>query len=114
MWGYNPDGLGRILRRFSKKYGKPIFITENGICTADPERRISAIKDYLTTIHRAIGEGVDMLGYIHWSTFDNFEWHLGPTYRFGLVAVDFKTMERTMTPAGEFYSKICRENSVEF
>jgi beta-glucosidase len=56
---------------------------------------------------------VDLQGYIHWSTWDNFEWHLGPTYRFGLVRVDFRTMERSMTEAGLFYEKIAGQNAVD-
>ena len=60
--------------------------------------------------HAAIEKGIDLKGYIHWSTLDNFEWHLGPSYRFGLVEVNFDTMERKMTKAGEFYEKITREN----
>ena len=110
MWGYKPEGLGRALRRFYKKYGKPIIITENGICTDDPRQRIAAIKDYLKVCHRAIQEGVDLRGYIHWSTWDNFEWHLGPTYRFGLVRVNFDTMQREITPAGLFFEQVTRDN----
>ncbi|MBP6828206.1 MAG: family 1 glycosylhydrolase [Saprospiraceae bacterium] len=110
MWGYRPEGLGWVLRRFYKKYQKPIIITENGICTDDARQRISAIRDYLKVCHDAIQEGVDLRGYIHWSTWDNFEWHLGPTYRFGLVRVNFETMEREMTPAGLFYEEISRNN----
>lgn len=110
MWGYRPEGLGWVLRRFYKKYQKPIIITENGICTDDARERISAIRNYLKVCHDAIQEGVDLRGYIHWSTWDNFEWHLGPTYRFGLVRVNFETMEREMTPAGLFYEEISRNN----
>jgi beta-glucosidase len=113
MWGYHPEGLGEVLRIFHKKYGKPIFITENGICTDDPQQRIGAIKDYLKVCHQAIQEGIDLQGYIHWSTMDNFEWHLGPSFRFGLVRVNFETMERSMTSAGEFYEKVVRENGVD-
>jgi len=113
MWGYRPEYLGTILRIFSKKYEKPIIITENGICTDDARQRITALKDYLKVCHEAIRDGVDLKGYIHWSTWDNFEWHLGPTYRFGLVRVDWKTMDRTMTEAGVFYEKIAKENGLE-
>lgn len=112
MWGYKPEGLGRILRRFHKRYGKPIIMVESGICTDDPRRRIQAIKDYLQVCHRAIQEGVGLQGFIQWSTWDNFEWNLGPTYRFGLVRVDLKTMEREMTEAGEFFAKVAKENAV--
>jgi beta-glucosidase len=113
MWGYRPEGLGEVLRRFSKKYQKPVWITENGICTDDSRQRISAIKDYLRVCHDAIKDGVDLKGYIHWSTLDNFEWHLGPTYRFGLVRVHRETMTREMTPAGDFFGQIAAENAVD-
>lgn len=112
MWGYRPEGFGEVMRAFSRKYGKPIIVTENGICTDDQDARIAALRDYLRVCHEAIADGVDLRGYIHWSTWDNFEWHLGPTYRFGLVHVDFDTMERTMTDAGLFYEKITQENGV--
>ncbi|MBC7775691.1 MAG: family 1 glycosylhydrolase [Phycisphaerae bacterium] len=113
MWGYRPDGLGEVLQRFHKKYGKPIIITEHGICTDDAQQRIAGIRDYLEVCHKAIQDGVDLQGYIHWSTWDNFEWHLGPSFRFGLVRVNFETMDREMTAAGEFYDKVVRENGLE-
>ncbi len=113
MWLYKPEGLGWVLRRFWKKHKKPIIITENGICTDDDQQRIQAIRDYLKVCHSAIQDDVDLRGYIHWSTWDNFEWHLGPTYRFGLVRVNFDTMERSMTEAGLFYEKIAQQNSLD-
>lgn len=112
MWIYRPEGLEWVLRRFWKKYRKPIFITENGICAEHSQQRIDALKDYLKVCHAAIRDGVDLRGYIHWSTWDNFEWHLGPTYRFGLVHVDLETMDRSMTDAGLFYEKIVQQNGV--
>lgn len=113
LWGYRPEGLGEVLRYFYKKYKKPIVITENGICTDDAQQRIAAIQDYLKVCHAAIQDGVDLKGYIHWSTWDNFEWHLGPSFRFGLARVDFNTMERTMTEAGVFYEKVVKEHGWE-
>lgn len=113
MWGYRPEGFGQVMRAFHRRYGKPIIVTENGVCTDDQAIRIQSLREYLGICHRAIADGVDLRGYIHWSTWDNFEWHLGPTYRFGLVRVDFDTMERSMTEAGLFYEKIARENGVE-
>jgi beta-glucosidase len=113
MWGYRPAGLGEVMRFFYKKYGKPIIITENGVCTDDSQQRIGAIKDYLKVCHEAIQEGVDLQGYMHWSTWDNFEWHLGPTFRFGLAQVNLDTMDREVTDAGAFYEKVVRENGLE-
>lgn len=113
MWGYKPEGLGWALRHFWKKYNKPLIVTENGICTDDPQQRIRAIRDYLQVCHQAIADGVDLHGYIHWSTWDNFEWHLGPSYRFGLVRVNFATMERNMTEVGLFYEKTVQQNAID-
>ncbi len=113
MWAYKPEAFRHIIRRFYKKYKKPIIITENGICTDDSQVRINSIKDYLTIMHELIEEGVPIKAYIHWSTWDNFEWNLGPTYRFGLVRINLDTMERTMTEAGRYYSKVTQENGLE-
>lgn len=110
MWGYKPEAFRDIIKRFFRRYKKPIIITENGICTDDCNVRISSMQDYLKICHELIDEGVDLQGYIHWSTWDNFEWNLGPTYRFGLVRVDMETMERTMTKAGEYYAELTTNN----
>lgn len=113
MWAYKPEGFLPIIRRFHKKYGKPIIITENGICTEDNDLRIQAIKDYLQVVHTAIREGIEVTGYIHWSTFDNFEWNLGPTYRFGLMRTDLVTKDRIDTRAARFYEKVTQSNGVD-
>ncbi|MCB0610636.1 MAG: family 1 glycosylhydrolase, partial [Lewinella sp.] len=92
---------------------KPIIVVESGICTDDARTRIQSMKDYLMVCRKALDQGVDLRGFFYWSTIDNFEWNLGPTYRFGLVQVDLNTKDRRMTEAGDFFSEICRENGVE-
>ncbi len=113
MWGYKPEGLLHNLRILSKKYQKPIIITENGVCTDDDAFRVQALKDYLRVVHTAIREGIDIQGYIYWSTFDNFEWNLGNTYRFGLLRVENETKNRLDTEGARFYEKITKENAVD-
>ncbi len=113
MWGYRPEGLGRMIKKFYRWYKKPVIVVENGICTDDANVRIQSMKDYLLVCRKALDQGVDLRGFIYWSTFDNFEWNLGPTYRFGLVEVDLHTKERRMTEAGRFFAKISRDNGVE-
>ena len=113
MWAYRPEGMYRHIMRLYAKYKKPILITESGICTEEDDRRIQAIKDYASLCHRAITEGVDMMGYIFWSTMDNFEWNLGPTYTFGLVRVDMETKDRRMTRAGEFFEQVTKDNAID-
>lgn len=114
MWEYYPKGLKEILIRFSKKYDKPIIITENGCFTDDDEVRVRSIKDHLRYAYEAIKEGVDLRGYFHWSTFDNFEWQLGLTYRAGLVSVDSKTKKRKLKKSAYFYRKICKNNGFNY
>ena len=113
MWAYAPEGLGKFLRRFHRKFGKPIIVTENGICTDDDAVRIEAIKNYLQVIHTAIRDGVRVEGYIHWSTFDNFEWDMGDSYRFGLIQIEKDTKNRLDTEGARFYENVCRQNAVE-
>jgi beta-glucosidase len=113
MWAYNPEAFSKILHYFSKKYGKKIIITENGICTDDDEKRIQALKDYLKVVHDAIRHNVYVQGYIFWSTFDNFEWDLGPTYRFGLLRLDMETKDRIDTEAARFYENVTKTGTID-
>lgn len=110
MWEYYPEGMYESIRRYWKKYNKPIVITESGICTPDSEVRIASIKDYLRILRRCMDEGIDIKAFFEWTTMDNFEWNLGPTYQFGLVAVDYATGKRRMKSCGEFYSKVVRDS----
>jgi len=111
-WDINPEGIYRILKDL-KKYNLPIYITENGITDAEDAKREKFIKDHLRWIHKAIQEGVDARGYFHWSFLDNFEWDKGFWPRFGLVEVDYKTMERKIRPSAWEYAKICKNNFVD-
>lgn len=112
MWEYYPQGMYESIHRYWKRYKKPIIITESGICTDDCQVRIKAINDYLSLIYKAMLEGVNIKGYYHWSTMDNFEWNLGPTYRFGLVNVDFTNGRRTMKESGKYYSNVVQSGKV--
>lgn len=99
-WEIYPEGIYDVLCDL-KKYGKPIYITENGLADATDRQREKFIEDHLFWVHKAIQEGVDVRGYFHWSLMDNFEWDKGFWPRFGLVKVDYKTLERI--PRKSFY-----------
>jgi beta-glucosidase len=113
MWEYKPEEFYHIFHRYWKQNGKPIIITESGVCTDDPQFRIESIKEYLGWVHKAQQDGIDIRGYFHWSTIDNHEWNIGLKYRFGLVRINFDTYERTMTDAGRFLKKVATENQVD-
>lgn len=104
-WDIFPEGLYRVLRGL-KKYNKPIYIMENGVADSRDEKRAKFIKEHLRWISKALQKESDIRGYFHWSLLDNFEWSDGFWPRFGLVEVDYKTMERKIRPSALEYKKI--------
>ncbi len=100
-----------------------IMITENGIPVPDgvdydgrirDERRIRYIRNHLVQVHRAMEAGVPVKGYFHWSLMDNFEWALGYGPRFGLIYVDYKTLDRTIKDSGLWFAKVIQDNGFEY
>lgn len=110
-WDLYPQGLYYLLKDL-RKYQKPIYITENGLADAADEKREKFIKEHLFWAWQAIQEGVDLRGYFYWSLLDNFEWDKGFWPQFGLVEVDYKTLERKIRPSAKIYAQICRENKL--
>ncbi len=91
---------------------KPVYITENGLASHDDDWRGRFITETLANVLLAIGDGVDVRGYFHWTNTDNFEWARGYGIRFGLIEVDRKTLERTIKPSGRLYGRIAAANSL--
>ncbi len=110
-WDICPEGIYRVLKKI-KRYNLPIYITENGLADARDGQRLKFIKDHLAQIQRALSEEIDVRGYFHWSLLDNFEWDKGFWPRFGLVEIDYKTLERKIRPSALEYAKICKSNSL--
>jgi beta-glucosidase len=112
-----PQGLTDLLVRIRDDYGDvPIMITENGGVFSEPlhdERRVRFLRDHVAALHDAIDQGVPVIGYCHWSLLDNFEWALGYAQRFGLVHVDYSTLERTVKDSGRAYARIAAANALE-
>lgn len=111
-WELYPEGLYRLIMRFRDK-GKPVFITESGLADAADRERAWFISESLRWIARAMAEGADVRGYFHWSLLDNFEWDKGFWPRFGLVEIDYKTLERKIRPSAWEYKKIIEANAIE-
>jgi len=110
-WEIYPEGIYHLLKDL-KEYKKPIYITENGLADKDDNKREKFIKDHLKWISKAMKEGINVKGYFHWSLLDNFEWDKGFWPRFGLIEVNFKTMERKIRLSARVYAKICQENKL--
>ena len=112
-----PDGLYQILKKYSKYKGiRNLIVTENGTCVPDKlegsrvhdQERIGYFKDHLAAVLKARKEGIDINGYFVWSPTDNFEWDKGYRTRFGLVYVDFQTLERYMKDSGIWFRDFLR------
>ncbi|ADW18818.1 glycoside hydrolase family 1 [Desulfobulbus propionicus DSM 2032] len=104
-----PEGLIANLERL-RDY--PVYITENGCACDDDRFRIVYLALHLSALHEAMERGVDARGYFYWSLMDNYEW-TSFVPRFGLVAVDFQTFERTPKPSALFYRQVIRDNGFD-
>lgn len=103
-WEIWPEGLAHFIRRVHHTApGLPIYVTENGMAAPDtvtpdgcPDpHRIAYIDSHLAALRQAMAEGAPVKGYFVWSLMDNYEWSEGYKDRFGLVHVDFDSLERT-------------------
>ncbi len=111
-WWLQPDKLYNVIIDTYTRYKKPIFITENGIADSEDILREWWIKESVKAMYKAISENVPIIGYLHWSLLDNFEWDKGFWPKFGLVSVNPKTKERMIKKSGLYYSKIIRNNGI--
>ena len=120
-WEVFPQGLTDLLLWFKRTYGDlPVYITENGAAFFDPPvaeegrvrdpLRIDYLRKHLAAIHDAIAAGVDVRGYMAWSLLDNLEWSLGYSKRFGIIHVNYGTLERTPKDSARWYSGIIRSH----
>lgn len=111
-WELYPKAIYHVLKDL-KKYKLPVYITENGLADAEDKQRVWFIKETLKNVHRAIGEGIDVRGYLHWSLMDNFEWDKGFWPRFGLIAIDYATQKRIPRESAFVYKDICLDNGFD-
>jgi beta-glucosidase len=112
-WEVYPEGLYRLLVRLADEYEvPPLYITENGAAYVDGRRhdgsvhdpeRIEYLRAHIDAVGRAIAEGVRVDGYFVWSLLDNFEWGHGYSQRFGLIYVDYPTLQRVPKQSYRWY-----------
>lgn len=108
-WDMQPQHIQFVIERLHRRYRLPIIITENGCADRDDEFRKWWLMQTIMAMHKALRNGADVQGYLHWSLIDNFEWAAGFWPRFGLVAVDYSTMERTIRPSALWFGKIVKQ-----
>jgi len=116
------EGLNRALHeisdRIAKPLGIPIYITENGVATDNDEAgnalRTLHNQRYIYAVARAIDEGIDVRGYIHWSLMDNYEWGVYKKF-YGLYHVDRSTPElkRSLKDGAQYYQSVVLGSRIE-
>jgi len=104
-WEIYPEGLQYFIEWAAREYSGslPIYITENGMANPDQmtqgqvndTQRIEFIEQHIQAVKRALANGAPVQGYFVWSLLDNYEWAFGYEKRFGMVHVDFDSLERT-------------------
>lgn len=103
------EGALLYLKRHSEV---PVLITENGVAHSDDSMRVLYIERALKGMCNAMDQGVKVLGYCHWSVFDNYEWNFGYGPHYGIIAVDRNTFKRTPKPSARLLGQIARAASL--
>ncbi len=110
---YRALGLADGFTRLRDGRRIPIVITENGIDDRRGDRRNAYLVSHLQQVARAIHEGIDVRGYVHWTLMDNFEWAQGYAPRFGLYRIDREHgLARVPTETVEVFERIASSNAL--
>jgi beta-glucosidase len=107
-----PLSLAGAVRYAHESTGVPVLVTEHGMSTDDDALRAGFIEPSLAGLLDLMGEGVPVLGYLHWTLMDNFEWIFGYAHRLGLHSFDRESFVRTPKPSAGVYAAIARANGL--
>ena len=116
-WELHPPSLAETLLWMHERYGGlPLYVTENGAAFYDPPSaidgriddplRVHYLQTHIAAVSDAITRGADVRGYCAWSLLDNLEWAHGFSKRFGLVHVNFETLQRTPKASARWYAAL--------
>ncbi|QHU93677.1 family 1 glycosylhydrolase [Candidatus Saccharibacteria bacterium oral taxon 488] len=108
-WDMQPDKLQYLLEDVAERYRLPIMITENGLADGADSQRQWWLTETIKAMHEALKRDIKLIGYLHWSLLDNFEWDKGYWPKFGLVAVDRQTMARTVRPSARWFGAVIKK-----
>ncbi|KQN90756.1 hypothetical protein ASE90_16810 [Sphingomonas sp. Leaf67] len=111
VFPFDFDSLNNCIRETHRATGKPILITENGLDSPDDGRRILYMTNVLNRLGNVLDEGIPLLGYLHWSLIDNYEWGSFQA-KFGLAEVNRTTFKRTPKPSGWMLGEFARRGLI--
>lgn len=109
-WEIYPNGLYQSLKDVTR-YQLPILVSENGVADKSDRHRPTFLKGHLDATMKAKKEGAPVFGYLHWSLTDNFEWAEGLSPRFGLVEIDYRTLQRKPRPSFLVFQNLIKSYS---
>ena len=122
-WEMWPNAFNDMLRALSRDYDHPIIeITETGMPYPDTmsmgkqmngAAKIEWCRQHLAAPSLALNNGARVRAYHAWSLLDNLGWGSGYTWRFGLVHVDFKTLNRTIKDSDHWERRAAGTNSLD-
>jgi beta-glucosidase len=107
-----PLSLAGAVRYAHEAAGVPVFVTEHGLANRDDTHRAAFLCPALDGLLGVIEDGVPVVGYLHWTLLDNFEWIFGYDVSLGLHEVDRETFVRRPKPSAAVYSAIARASAV--
>jgi beta-glucosidase len=109
-WYMEPSAIGQVITDVWDRYHKPVMITENGVADEDDRVRQWWLEETFSAMHQAMAGGARIIGYMHWSLLDNFEWAFGWWPKFGLIKVDrARGMKRVVRPSAVWLSKYLKK-----
>ena len=107
---FYPEAIGGTIRHAARVARIPVYVTENGHSSPDDTRRLEYLQRAVRCVAGCLQDGIDVRGYCVWSAMDNFEWVSGYGPKFGIIAVDRQTQQRTVKPSGEWLGSVARAN----
>jgi len=109
QWNMQPADIQFALERLHRKYKKPILVTGNGLADSEDVNRKWWIKETIIGMQNAMKYGVKLIGYLHWSLIDGFEWENGKWPRFGLAKIDYNNGERKLRPSAVWFGNVIKK-----
>ncbi|SEA81830.1 6-phospho-beta-glucosidase [Paenibacillus sp. 276b] len=128
-WTIDPKGLRITCNQLYDRYGKPLFIVENGLGATDvlldndiveDDYRIDYLNRHFAEMAEAIQDGVELLGYTSWGPIDLVSAGTGEMKkRYGYIYVDRNndgsgSLRRVKKKSFHWYKEVIANNGAHY
>jgi beta-glucosidase len=107
-WEIVPEAFGPLLAE-AASLGKPLVVSETGLADETDARRAGFLRAHVGAVDNAIAKGIPVHGFFYWSLVDNYEWLDGFGPKFGLFALDPRTLARRPRPSVNVFRELSRK-----